>query len=326
MTRLAFAVALALLLVAGLATPASSQHPGDAHADADAAYPASASAELHLAAIGFDSVRPVRLDVLAGDAVRWTNGSARTHTVTADDESFDSGRMGSSTTYVHRFGVAGEAPYHCILHPLIRGVVAVHDLLLEAPGQAAAPNRAFPLSGRAALPAGTPVSIEADSGSGFAPIGAAEVDDEGRFGLRLTPTTTASYRAVTGAVTSAPVRLLVLDRHVALTVRRATHGRVRLSVKVTPPSRGGRVVLQMYLPERFGWWPVQQAKLGKDSAATFTLHPKRRLRARVHYTLPDAATTLAASRTVRVGPGRPGPRRPARPARPAPEAPHHEQD
>ena len=55
-------------------------------------------------------------------------------------------------------------------------------------------------------------------------------------------------------------------------------------------------MLQLYLPQRFGWWPVQTAKLGKRSAASFTLHPRGRLRARVRYTLPDGATTLATSR------------------------------
>jgi hypothetical protein len=57
----------------------------------------------------------------------------------------------------------------------------------------------------------------------------------------------------------------------------------------------------VYLPERFGWWPVQQATLGRASTATFTTRFRRRLRARVHYTLDDGATTLASSRTVRIG-------------------------
>lgn len=296
------ALAAALLLAIALAAPAAAQH-GDADPAARGEAGASAG-DVHPATIGFDSVRPARLDILAGESVRWTNTSARTHTVTADDERFDSGRLSSSATYTQRFATPGEAPYHCRLHPLIRGVVGVHDLLLETPGQAAAPKRAFALSGRTALPAGTPVSIEADSGTGFAPVASAEVGGDGRFGVRFVPTATATYRAVAADVTSPPVTLLVLDRQVALTVRRTSRGRYRLHVKVTPASRGGRVVLQLYLPERFGWWPARQAKLGNDSAATFALHPKRRLRARVHYTLPDGATTLAASRTVRIGPRR----------------------
>ena len=178
----------------------------------------------------------------------------------------------------------------------------VHDLLLDAPGQAAAPNHPFPLAGRAALPAGTPVSIEADSGAGFAAVSSTTVGDDGSFATRISPTTTATYRAVAGAVTSDPVQLLVLDRQISLAVQRA-HGRIHLTASVTPATRGGRIVLQLYLPERFGWWPVQTAKLGSRSGASFTLHTKRPLKARVRYTLPDGATALATSHTVQLNAG-----------------------
>lgn len=299
---------LALLLAVAVATPAASQHPGE-H---DSAGGAASAGTTHAATIGFDSVSPKRLDIVTGESVRWTNESSRVHTVTADDESFDSGRLASSDTYSRRFTAAAETPYHCNLHPLIRGVVAAHELLLQRPGQAAAPKRPYSLAGRSALEAGTTVSIEADSGAGFAPVAAGTVNDDGSFAARFAPEKSVTLRAVAGGVASPVVSLLVLDRRVSLTVRRATHGRVRLQAKVTPASRGGRVVLQMFLPERFGWWPVRQAKLDKASRATFTFHPTRRLRTRVRYTLADGATALATSRVVRVGP----------PARRAP-AGHH---
>lgn len=289
---------LALLPALALAAPAASRDPGGHGAAGGAAAPATP----HAVAIGFDSVSPRRLDIVTGESVRWTNESARVHTVTADDESFDSGRLASSDSYSRRFAAAAETPYHCSLHPLIQGVVATHDLLLRRPGQAAAPKRPYSLAGRSALDAGTTVSIEADSGTGFAPVASTTVDDHGSFAARFTPEKSATLRAVAGGVTSPAVSLLVLDRRVSLTVRRANHGRVRLQAKVTPASRGGRVVLQMFLPERFGWWPVRQARLDNASRATFTIHPKRRLRTRVRYTLADGATALATSRVVRVGP------------------------
>ena len=46
----------------------------------------------------------------------------------------------------------------------------MHELLLDAPSQAAAPKRPFPLSGRSSLEPGTEVAIEADSGTGFARV------------------------------------------------------------------------------------------------------------------------------------------------------------
>ena len=293
-------VLVAVLGAGAFAAPAASQHP-DEHGS-DGAQPTARL--VHRAAIGFDSVRPQRLDIVTGEAVTWTNESSRTHTVTADDGSFDSGRIVAADTYSRRFGAAGEAPYHCELHPGIRGVVAAHDLLLDAPGQAAAPKRPFSLSGRAALPGGTPVSVEADSGTGFKPLASSEIGDDGRFAVRLAPEVTMTVRAVAGAITSPSVNLLVLDRRVSLSVRRQAHGNFRLRATVTPASRGGRLVLQTYLPERFGWWPLRRAKIGRSSAATFTIHSHRRLRARVRYTLADGVTTLATSRVVHIGPPR----------------------
>jgi hypothetical protein len=249
--------------------------------------------------IGFASVAPERVDIVTGETVQWTNDSARVHTVTADDDSFDSGRFAGSQTYRRRFEVAGEVPYHCRLHPSIKGVAAVHDLLLDAPTVAAAPHMPFPLRGRAsaALAAGAEVSIEADTGAGFTAVGSATVGPDGAFAARLSAPAAGSYRAVGAGVTSPPVQLLVLDREISLTATRS-RGRLLLRSRVTPAAPGERVVLQLYLPERFGWWPVQSAQLDRGSAARFALRTERRLRARVRLTLSDGATALATSRTL----------------------------
>ena len=301
------AVGLALVLAAAIATPAASQdhgmgeHGSGGGGDGASAGAMAPAAAANSARIDFAAVHPPMLDILAGETVTWTNDSARVHTVTADDDSFDSGRLSPSQTFTHRFTTAGEAPYHCTLHPFIQGVVDVHELLLDTPEQAGAPRRPYLLTGRAALPAGTDVSIEADGGAGFAPAASAQVGDDGRFAGRIVAAATASYRAVAGGVASPPVRLLVLDRHIALTVHRAG-GHMQLRAQVTPASRGGLLMLQLFLPEHFGWWPVQRVSLGRDSSARFTLHAMRRLRARMRYTLADGATALATSRTVHVGP------------------------
>jgi hypothetical protein len=61
-------------------------------------------------------------------------------------------------------------------------------------------------------------------------------------------------------------------------------------------------VLQLNLPERFGWWPVRSKRLDHHSMATFRLHLKHRwLRARAVLTLADGATPLARSAVFRVG-------------------------
>jgi plastocyanin len=275
-----------------LAAPASSQHAGEHEGGAE--IPAS---------IGFDAVAPQHLDVLAGDTVTWTNHSVRTHTVTADDGSFDSGRLVPDATYTRTFATPGDTPYHCILHPFIRGDVRASRLLLAAPSQPAASTRPFPLSGRAALPAGSTVTIEADHGAGFAPVATTSVGADGAFTAPVVPGSTATYRAIAGAESSPPVTLVVLDRRISMRTQR---GRRQLVVRarVTPASPGATVVLQLFLHEHFGWWPVQRAKLDRASNARFALPLRRRVAARVVLTLPDGATPLAVSRTARMGPTR----------------------
>ena len=253
--------------------------------------------------IGFSTYSPPHLDVLAGDAVRWTNSSVRTHTVTADDGSFDSDRIVGGGTYTRRFDAAGAYPYYCRLHAGIRGEVDAHVLLLDPQPESAAPGRSYPLSGRAALPQGTEVSIEGDSGGGFAKVGTASVAANGSFSTMVTPAATTSYRAVHGADASPPVELLVLDRSVQ--ARAARHGRaVVVSALVAPASPGQTVVLERRLRERFGWWPLQRSRLDSRSRVRFVIHTRGRVSARVVLTRADGATQLALSPVLRVGPGR----------------------
>jgi hypothetical protein len=159
------------------------------------------------------------------------------------------------------------------------------------------------MRGRAALPAGTAVSVEADRGAGFAPAATTTVQPDGTFVASVVPGTTATYRAVAGPDASPPVSLLVLDRRIAIKAKRARRGLV-ISTNVTPASAGAPVVLQLFLHEHFGWWPVQRAKLDRSSTARFALRTSQRVAVRVLLTLPDGATPLAISRTVRVGPAR----------------------
>jgi plastocyanin len=184
------AALLAVLLAVALGAPAAAQHAA-AGGHAGAAPAARVN-------ILFDRDDPAAIDVVAGDSVLWTNVSVRNHTVTADDQSFDSGRLFSDDTFAHSFDSVGAVPYHCMRHPSIQGVVNVYDLLLQAPPAAASAGRAFVLDGRAssALAPGTTVTLEADSGAGFAPVTTVTLGEDGAFSASFVPATTATYRAV----------------------------------------------------------------------------------------------------------------------------------
>jgi hypothetical protein len=246
------------------------------------------------------SFTPEHVDVLAGDGVTWTNDSVRRHTVSAADGAWTSGSVSVTRSYTRAFTAAGTHEYLCTLHPGMRGEVAVHSVLLDAPREAGAPGRAFVLTGRSAMDG--EVTIEGDDGSGFRAVGRATAAG-GSFRAPVAPVATMRYRAVAGGGASPAVQLLVLDREVSATARR--HGRVSMvRVRVTPASPRATVVLQAYLPERFGWWPIRRARLDRASRATFHVATRRRLRARAVLTLSDGATSLARSPVLRIGPRR----------------------
>jgi plastocyanin len=235
------------------------------------------------------------VDVLAGDTVTWHNDSVRTHNVNADDGSFASPRLFMSGTFDHRFDAPGTYAYYCQLHPSMRGDVAVHRVLLDAAKEPAAPGKPYALSGRAAVPEGGTVSIEA----GGVVAATAKVAAGGAFTAMVTPRETTAYTAVVEGESAPPIQVIVLDRKVRAT-QTARGQRLSIDATVTPASKGATVVLQLRLKEHFGWWPVRVAKLGASSRVRFTLPRGRRVSARVLLTASDAATELARSATFRL--------------------------
>jgi hypothetical protein len=183
----------------------------------------------------------------------------------------------------------------------MRGEIDVHRLLLDVPRDTTTgPGRPFVFTGRSALAPGTDVRIEADSGGGYSAVGSTTAADDGTFRATVSPDTSATFRAVAGDDASQPVSLLVLNRKVSATAstkaRRAT-----VRALVTPASPGATVVLQLRLRDRFGWWPVARAKVGRDGRATLSTPVGRRVPARVVLTLSDGATQLARTRAFSVG-------------------------
>ncbi len=235
------------------------------------------------------------VDVLAGETVKWHNDSVRAHTVKANDGSWTSPRLTMMGSWERQFETPGTVAYYCELHPTMRGDIGVHRVLLSAPRDPAAPGKPYQLNGRAALPAGSKVTIESDGGV----AATATVDEHGAFTAAVNPAATTTYTAVAGGESGPPVQVLVLDRKVSAS---AKHSRKRVTVTatVTPSSPGATVVLQLKLKERFGWWPVRTAKTGAGSRVTFSYPRGRKVAARVLLTASDGATELARSATFRL--------------------------
>jgi plastocyanin len=283
---------VAVTALAG-AAPAAAQHGhGHGHGGGE---PVIGEARVSM---GLATFAPEHVRVLVGDDVTWVNDSARPHTVTARDGRFDSGRLLTGDTFGRRITDPGALTYVCRLHPGMTGVIEAATLLLDAPAAAASPGRPYPVSGRAALPAGSPVAIADEAGDALA---TATVGADGRFAATVVPRASTALHATAAGAASPPVSLLVLDRRVTASARRVPGRRTQVRARVTPASAGAKVVLQLRLPLRFGWWPVEQRTLGRASAVTFRTLVRRPVRARVVLTLPDGATVLAATPAFSAG-------------------------
>ncbi|HMQ24476.1 MAG TPA: cupredoxin family copper-binding protein [Acidimicrobiales bacterium] len=89
--------------------------------------PSDAPAEATAPVIENFTFEPDPISIEVGEEVTWTNNDGTAHTVTADDDSFDSGNLDGGATFSQTFDEAGEFAYHCNIHPSMTGTVAVAD-------------------------------------------------------------------------------------------------------------------------------------------------------------------------------------------------------
>ena len=66
------------------------------------------------------------LTVSSGTTVTWTNNDGMTHTVTADDGSFNSGNIAPGESFSHTFSGMGTYAYHCYIHSNMKASIVVN--------------------------------------------------------------------------------------------------------------------------------------------------------------------------------------------------------
>ncbi len=66
---------------------------------------------------------PATLSVAAGDTITFTNADAAPHTATANDGSFDTGRLNKGQSAIVTVA-AGTHDYKCLVHPSMKGSVS----------------------------------------------------------------------------------------------------------------------------------------------------------------------------------------------------------
>jgi plastocyanin len=247
--------------------------------------------------VEFQAFDPGALDALPGDTVVWTNHGGRLHTVTADGGQFDSGGLSDGRQFTQTFNTPGVFAYHCILHRGMIGEVDVRRVTLDPlPPDLVPAGGSVTLNGRTSTPS-TPVRIERSTGAGFQTVATVTPVADGTWKARVVATSTAQFRAASGADLSEARRLQVIERGVHL--RSTGRG---VSVTVVPSAPHARVALQLYLRARFGWWPVSVIRLDGLSQASFRVRGP--VRARVALLDRDGWTPLALSPVLHIGRGR----------------------
>lgn len=70
--------------------------------------------------------QPRSITVKAGASITVKNADSATHTVTADNNAFDTGNInGSGTKTFTAPTTPGSFPYHCTIHPFMHGTLTV---------------------------------------------------------------------------------------------------------------------------------------------------------------------------------------------------------
>jgi plastocyanin len=109
----------------GSASPATTAAPSPAPTTAapdDNGGGGAGAAQAKIENFSFD---PKQITAKVGETVTWKNDDSATHTVTANNGSFDSGNLVSDKTYSQTFDEAGTFKYHCAIHSSMIATVVV---------------------------------------------------------------------------------------------------------------------------------------------------------------------------------------------------------
>ena len=238
---------------------------------------------------------PARLDVLAGTTVTWTNVDRSTHTVTEDDDAFDSGHIRAGQSFSRQFAKPGTYRFHCTIHRFMRGSVGVFEVVLRGPSEPLQAGRRARLSGIA--PAGmADVVLEQLTPAPIRAVGRTRPGADGAFSFVVRAPEPHRYRVRAGDAKSPVVRVRVEPR---VSADRVAAG---IAVHALPSRAGSRVVLQLYDRDRFDWVTVARGRLDARSRATIPYESNGREHVRA-VVRGRAGWSDGASRPLVVGPG-----------------------
>ncbi|GIT90499.1 hypothetical protein JANAI62_00190 [Jannaschia pagri] len=86
---------------------------------------ADGHARTHQVAIKGFTFQPAQLTIQAGDTVTFVNEDGAPHTATANNRSFDTGRLTRGQSASLRFDQPGRYAYFCEIHPMMKALLVV---------------------------------------------------------------------------------------------------------------------------------------------------------------------------------------------------------
>jgi plastocyanin len=105
--------------------PESGAATGDGETGGNASAPSGDAVRSEKVQIIDFAYDPDPVTIEEGGKVIWINRDAAPHTATADDDSFDTGRLNAGNLKSESFKEPGEYAYFCEIHPEMRGTVEV---------------------------------------------------------------------------------------------------------------------------------------------------------------------------------------------------------
>ena len=145
--------------------------------------------------------------VTAGDTVAWSQSGSNPHSVTADDDSFDShpdclpNCMGQGDTFSHTFETPGEYRYHCKIHggpdgQGMSGIVRVQAAAQQGPATTTTTTEPPVTSTTEPATTGTSPPPPPQTGDEEAAAAAAPASSSGRLADTGTPDGLAMWAAL----------------------------------------------------------------------------------------------------------------------------------
>jgi plastocyanin len=104
--------------------PAASEAAPSAAAGGAACTTSSVAGTVEVAIKDF-AFGPAEITAKVGDVVAFSNGDTTAHTATLDDGSCDTGHIAPGSAAGLTFSAAGTYPFHCAIHPTMKGTITV---------------------------------------------------------------------------------------------------------------------------------------------------------------------------------------------------------